>query len=196
MNSQRNVETELRFLVKGDGWRSFGSGIEIEQRYISLNPQRIVRVRIYGKNAYITVKGEKKGDSNAEFEWKISKKQVEEMFQIPSLFEGFPIIKTRYKIPLQDITWKGEQLTWDLDEFHEDNDLLRIAEIELARVQSEKEKEQLTHLIFEHLPVWIGDHLDFMKDPTENRYFNANLARHPFSHWTLKERQQMLHHLQ
>jgi len=191
-----NNETELRFLVKGYSWKKSGTGIKIKQRYISLNPRRIVRVRIYGKNAFMTVKGEKKGDSNPEFEWKIRKKQAEEMFQIPSLFEGYPILKMRYKIPAEGINWKGEQLVWDLDEFHAANDQLRIAEIELPHLHTAKEKQQLTNLIFEHLPVWIGDHLDYNSDPSVNRYFNANLAKRPFSHWSSEEKQQMLYHLQ
>jgi len=68
--------------------------------------------------------------------------------------------KTRYKIPLDG--W-----TWEVDEFHGDNDGLVVAEVEL---KSADERPPL--------PEWIGE--DVSSDP---RYFNSNLVKKPFKTW-------------
>lgn len=195
MNNLKNTETELRFLVKGNSWKKSGKGIEIQQRFISLLPQRTVRIRIYGSKAYLTIKGEKIDDTNIEFEWEIPKKEALEMFKMPSLFEGHIIRKKRYIIPDNTIQWKHQPLTWELDEFLDENGPLRIAEIELPGLKTHEEKEELRAHILLNLPEWAGDHLDYISDPSVSRYFNVNLAKRPFSLWEQGEKEQMLRHL-
>ena len=74
-----------------------------------------------------------------------------------------PIIeKTRYKIPA------GNDLTWEIDEFHGVNEGLVVAEIEIPSEDTAFVK-----------PEWIGE--DVSSDP---RYFNSNLVAHPFTTWT------------
>ena len=70
------------------------------------------------------------------------------------------IEKTRYRIRHQD-------LIWEVDEFHGDNDGLIVAEVEL---QSEDQPISL--------PEWAG--AEVSSDP---KYFNANLIHSPFSQW-------------
>ena len=61
------VEIERKFLVPGD----FPSqnGTPLQQAYLSLDPQRTVRVRIAGDHALLTIKGTAQGISRPEFEY-------------------------------------------------------------------------------------------------------------------------------
>ena len=72
-----------------------------------------------------------------------------------------PLIeKVRYRIPQED-------LVWEVDEFGGANQGLIVAEVELS---------DPTRSI--DLPDWIG--AEVSDDP---RYYNSNLAQHPFTHW-------------
>ena len=74
-----------------------------------------------------------------------------------------PIIeKYRYRI-----SFAG--LLWEVDEFLGDNAGLIVAEVELSSEEQVFEK-----------PDWIGPEVTH-----DNRYFNANLLRHPFSKWVV-----------
>ncbi len=188
MNYFQNLEIEMRFLIKGKEWKTSGHRIEIIQGYISSHHQRIVRVRVYGEKAFLTVKGEKLGDTNPEFEWEISKDQAIAMLETPGLVKGFTVRKYRYVIFDPNITWKDQPLKWEVDEFLEENDPLQIAEIELPKISSLKEQKDLTRMILEHLPVWIDKRLDYDADPSVNRYFNANLSQRPYSQWSEEEK--------
>ena len=68
--------------------------------------------------------------------------------------------KTRYQIE-----YKG--YTWEVDEFHDENIGLIVAEIEL-----DDENE-----IFER-PIWLGEEVT-----ADIRYLNSNLATNPYSKW-------------
>ena len=73
-----------------------------------------------------------------------------------------PIIaKTRYRVA-------SGGLTWEIDEFHDDNEGLVVAEVELSEPGQALDR-----------PAWIGE--DVSDDP---RYFNANLISHPFRTWS------------
>ena len=61
----------------------------------------------------------------------------------------------------------AEGLFWEVDEFVGENQGLIIAEIELPHAEHSVE-----------LPDWIGSEVS--DDP---RYFNSNLAKHPFCNW-------------
>ena len=58
-------------------------------------------------------------------------------------------------------------LTWEVDEFLGENLGLVVAEVELEREDQPFEK-----------PQWVGD--EVTHDP---RYYNSNLAAHPYSAW-------------
>lgn len=152
------IEIERKFLVKGDGWRFLSSGTIYRQGYIATEKGKTVRVRVFGKQARLTIKGPTKGRTRAEFEYPIPLEDAEEILNTlckPPLIE-----KTRYKIPLHD-------LIWEIDEFHGANQGLIIAEVEL-----EEESQNLD------FPDWIGEEVS--DDP---RYFNSSLAKHPYSQW-------------
>ena len=154
------TEIERKFLVTGDAWKQ-GSGVHYSQAYLSRDKDRTVRVRIAGDRAFITVKGATKGASRAEFEYEIPVADAEQMLRIALN----PIIQ---KIR-REIEHEGSR--WEVDEFLADNAGLVVAEIEL-----ESEDQAFSR------PPWLGR--EVTHDP---RYFNANLASHPYSEWRDKE---------
>ena len=152
------TEIERKFLVSGDGWRIDATSKRVRQGYLSLNPVRIVRVRISGENAYLTIKGEQQGLSRSEFEYAIPLVDAEHM--LDHLCAKPLIEKTRYRVP-------HDGLTWEVDEFFGDNAGLIIAEIELSD----------THQAIT-LPDWVGQEVTH-----EARYYNSMLVQQPYSVW-------------
>ena len=63
-----NQEIEARFLVCGDKWRGKGTSEDIVQGYLSTDKNRVVRIRIKGGKAILTVKGKPKGLIRKEYE--------------------------------------------------------------------------------------------------------------------------------
>lgn len=150
------IEIERKFLVSGDAWRN-NSGVLYRQGYLNRDKARTVRVRLAGDAAYLTVKGQSTGASRAEFEYPIP---CADAVALLALCDGPLIEKTRYIV-------LHAGMRWEVDEFAGDNAGLVVAELELA---SEDQA-------FEH-PAWLG------AEVTHNaRYFNSNLATHPFRVW-------------
>jgi CYTH domain-containing protein len=104
------------------------------------------------------VKGPSQGAARAEFEYEIPLDDAEAM--LDSLCERPLIDKTRYRV-------EHAGHTWEVDEFHAENEGLVIAEVELA-----SESEGVS------LPEWIGD--EVTADP---RYANSNLVKRPYRTW-------------
>jgi adenylate cyclase len=152
------TEIERKFLVEGDVWRQGSRGRRIRQGYLSADPGRSVRVRLVGDDAWLTVKGASAGCTRVEFEYPIPTQDA--LHLLDELCIRPVIDKTRH-----DIRYGGHR--WEIDEFDGANEGLVIAEIEL---DSETEA-------FER-PPWLG--AEVSDDP---RYYNVNLARHPFSRW-------------
>jgi CYTH domain-containing protein len=152
------VEIERKFLVQGDSWRQLASGVTYRQGYLTSAPGCTVRVRVAGEQGYITIKGATAGISRAEYEYAIPLSDATEL--LDTLCHRPLIEKTRYRIPQGPIVW-------EVDEFAGENQGLIVAEVELS------DAEQIVDL-----PEWIGEEVS--DDP---RYFNANLARHPFKDW-------------
>ena len=91
-------EIERKFLVKADYKKDVIKKENIVQGFLSTVAERTVRVRIKGKNGYLTIKGigNKTGASRYEFEKKISFKDATDLLKICE--EGV-IQKTRHIIP-------------------------------------------------------------------------------------------------
>ena len=151
-------EIERKFLVTSDAWRGRAAGVTYRQGYLSMVPERTVRVRTADGDAYLTVKGLTTDYRRLEFEYLIPLAEAEQML---ALCEGPLIEKTRFKIP-----HAGK--IWEVDEFLGDNRGLIVAEVELS-----SSTEDVT------VPDWIG--AEVSGDP---RYYNSNLAVTPFSRWT------------
>ena len=149
------LEIERKFLVKLENWDTDIEGIPYQQGYLAINDKNVVRVRIKGADATITIKSNEIGISRSEHEYKIPIKDAD--YLMKNLCESGIIEKTRYKMP-----YKGK--VWDVDEFHGDNNGLWLAEVEL-----EHEEEDVS------IPSWDG------KEVTgEIHYYNAYLSKHPF----------------
>lgn len=154
-------EIERKFLLKDDSWRGLSQGVDYRQGYLTTGDGITVRVRIVGNQGFLTVKGSTVGKSRLEFEYPIPLEDAQEM--LDSLCDRPLIEKTRYKI-------KQGDLVWEIDEFAGENQGLILAEVEL-----EAENQTI------ELPRWID------REVSEAKYFNANLAKHPYSKWENSE---------
>lgn len=153
------LEIERKFLVKGDFRQEAYTKEEVVQGYLSSVPARVVRVRIKGQKAYITIKGEGNETGISRFEWE-KEIPVDDARELLKLCEPGIIDKIRYYI-------RSGSHTFEVDEFHGENEGLIIAEIELSN-----ESESYIR------PDWLG------KEVTgENRYYNASLVKHPYTKW-------------
>ena len=111
-------EIERKFLVAGDSWRGGPPGVRIAQGYLSLDPDRTVRIRLAGENAWITVKGLTRGITRTEFEYPVPPADARELLEmcLPSVID-----KTRHRID-----YGGH--VWEVDVFHGANEGLVLAE--------------------------------------------------------------------
>jgi adenylate cyclase len=150
------VEIERKFLVSGDFPAE--NGVPLQQAYLSLDPERTIRVRIARDQAWINIKGLARGISRPEFEYSVP---LDDARQLLEIHTGSLIEKTRHRIQ-----YAGH--TWEIDVFAGDNLGLVIAEIELADETEAFER-----------PPWIGDEVSH--DP---RYTNAALAQSPYTSWS------------
>ncbi|MCM2567272.1 MULTISPECIES: CYTH domain-containing protein [Janthinobacterium] len=152
------IEIERKFLLAGDAWRGLGQSVLLRQGYLSSARERVVRVRIEGEQAMLTIKGANVGATRGEWEYPIPLADAAEL--LDSLCEQPLIEKVRHRI-------EHAGMMWEVDEFLGANAGLVVAEIELASEDQPFEK-----------PDWIGAEVS-----GDARYYNANLIRHPFSQW-------------
>jgi adenylate cyclase len=151
------VETERKFLVSDDAWRSQGTPVSYAQGYLARGNGVTVRIRIAGEKAFLTVKGPVEGISRPEYEYPVP---VEDARGMMTLCTDPVIEKQRTRVP------HGSHV-WEVDEFSGDNSGLIIAEVELSSAEDEVS-----------LPPWVGP--EVTGDP---RYYNSNLAVHPYRVW-------------
>ena len=150
-------EIERKFLVNTKKWKPTGNGIDLKQGYLSIDPERTVRIRIAGNKAFLTIKGKSKGISRTELEYNIP---VDEAEVLMAMCLDFVIEKTRY-------LEKKQELVWEIDIFHGNNEDLVLAEVELKNVNQHVD-----------LPEWIEKEVS-----NDKRYFNSWLSQHSFKTW-------------
>ena len=151
------MEIERKFLVHNAPFESWGKGIEIIQGYLARGQQATARVRTFGLQGFMTIKGKTKGISRQEFEYEIPYEDAQALLR---LCEGDIIIKKRWLLRM------GSHV-WEIDRFEGKNLGLIVAEIELK-----SENEAFTK------PEWVG--MEVSDDP---RYFNGALSRTPYQDW-------------
>jgi adenylate cyclase len=154
------IESERKYLIHNDSFKNEASAsFEIAQGYISTDPDRTVRIRLKGNDAFITIKGKSSEDGLSRYEWEksIPKEEFDELIQL--CLPG-AIVKTRYLVP-----WG--KYTIEVDEFKDLNSGLIIAEIELD-----------TDDIIGELPTWIGQEVT-----GDTKYYNSQLMIKPYSQW-------------
>lgn len=145
-------EIERKFLVINTLYRSLSScNTEISQGYLSADPRAVVRVRLKGDHAFLTLKGPNHGSERDEWEYEIPVSDAREL--LSKLATGIIVRKTRYIVP-----YKG--YSWEVDEFHSPCAGLTVAEIELPDPDA----------VFE-LPPFIGR--EVTGDPA---YYNSSIA--------------------
>ncbi len=152
------IEIERKFLVLNNDWKKLAEPVLYKQGYLAIHDDKVVRIRIAGNNAFLTIKGKNDGIKRLEYEYEIPVKEANELLK--TLCEQPIIEKTRTKIK-----WQG--FIWEVDEFTGANQGLVVAEIELPSTNTHFEK-----------PSWIGEEVS-----GDIRYYNANLIKLPFSKW-------------
>lgn len=154
------TEIERKFLVTSDAFKKEAiSQKRITQGYLSAVPERTVRVRTKGDQAFLTIKGASNETGMSRFEWE-KEIPVEDAEKLLLLCEKGVIDKTRFEIKI------GKHL-YEVDEFYGDNQGLIMAEIEL---QSETET-------FEK-PDWLGEEVT-----NDEQYYNSYLSKNPYKNW-------------
>ena len=153
-------EIERKFLVKGDFKTEATKSIRIIQGYLSSLPERTVRVRIWDNKGFLTIKGKPNETGMSRYEWEkeIPQKDALDLLKI---CEPGVVSKTRYLIPAQ------KDLIFEVDEFHDENEGLFLAEIEVPREDYPFTK-----------PEWLGEEVT-----GDIRYYNSYLIKHPFKTW-------------
>lgn len=157
-----HLEIERKFLVASEEYRHLAfSCSHIRQGYISSGNGRTVRVRIRDDKGFLTIKGpsDRAGLARYEFEKELGIEDAEDLMLI---CEPGIIDKHRYLVKSPD----GRH-TFEVDEFHGNNEGLVIAEVELSAEDEAYAK-----------PGFIG------KEVTgDRRYYNSHLRRYPFCLW-------------
>ena len=151
-------EIERKFLVKSNEFKILAKGVYYYQGYLSTRKNCVVRVRIAGEKAFLTIKGKNINATREEFEYEIPVSDAQ--FMLENLCGKPCIEKYRY-------TFNFNGFIWEIDDFRGENQGLVIAEIELESEEQHFEK-----------PDWIGEEV------TGNlKYYNSNLVKKPFCKW-------------
>lgn len=166
------IEIERKFLVVSDAWRGqTHRSIDMAQGYLNdaesvvIGRQNTsVRVRLEGDEARLNIKSREMGASRQEFDYLIP---VQDARGLIALCVGGTVIKRRHYV-----LHEGHE--WEVDEFLGDNAGLVVAELELDSIDE----------IFA-VPAWAGAEVTHLQ-----RYYNLNLASHPFSRWSAAEREE------
>lgn len=161
IKEKMNTEIERKYLVVSDAFRQQASAVKrIRQGYLSVDPERTIRVRQSDNDAYLTIKAAAPEGSIARFEWEksISVEDFEALFAhcLPGAIE-----KERYIVLLND------GLKAEVDVFHGANEGLILAEIELPHED--------TKVV---LPDFLGEEVT-----ADERYYNSYLIQHPYAEW-------------
>jgi len=153
-------EIERKFLVTGPFKAQAHRQERIVQGYLSSVPERTVRVRIKGDQGFLTIKGIGNASGASRYEWE-REIPVAEADQLLAICEPGVIDKIRYQV-------KAGAQTYEVDEFHGENEGLVVAELELG-----SEEEAFAR------PDWLGGEVT-----GDTRYYNSMLMKHPYTRWT------------
>ena len=155
------VEIERKFLVRDldQALEAAERSYEIAQGYISSTSGRTVRIRLRDGEAFLTIKGPSLDGGISRFEWETPVSE-QDARSLMTLCELPPVFKTRHIVP-------HEGHIFEVDVFHGANEGLVVAEVELSDADEPFAR-----------PSWLGDEVT-----GDRRYYNSQLARHPFLSW-------------
>lgn len=152
------IEIERRFLLKNDAWKAVaGAPCLMSQGYLSVEKERIIRLRIIGNQAWLTLKGYISDVSRSEFEYEIPVVDAQTMMDTMCPFR---LEKHRYEVNYQGFVF-------EIDEYFGDNAPLIVAELELPAEDTPFPR-----------PDWLGEEIT-----SDGRFTNAYLSKHPYSQW-------------
>ncbi|HPR33829.1 MAG TPA: hypothetical protein PLK12_17135, partial [Prolixibacteraceae bacterium] len=96
-------EIERKFLVDPELWVPQGRGMKIIQGYLTIDPDKVIRVRITDNHAFLTIKSSPNGIERDEYEYEIPLADAREL--LPKC-GGFLIEKVRYHEKFADKIWE------------------------------------------------------------------------------------------
>jgi len=149
-------EIERKFKVKNDDYKKLSTlSYEINQGYLSSDPERTTRIRIVdNKKAYITIKGKTNKTGVSRYEWE-KEIPIDDARELMKLHVNNIVNKIRYIVP-------NEKLNFEVDKFF--NKKLTIAEIELTSEDENFDK-----------PTWLGKEITGKK-----KYYNFSIFSYFF----------------
>jgi len=155
------IEIERKFLLKGTAWPKADRKIRMRSGYLARRDNLVCRVRQKDEAFYFSLKARIDLQSSYDFEYPVP--DADGRVMLDKLCDRPPVSKTRHVIKVGD-------LEWEVDEFHEQNDGLIVAEIELP---SDDYPLQV--------PDWVGQEVT-----GEGRYTNYALYQNPWCDWDSK----------
>ena len=153
------LERERKFLVTGYFKSPAYKQSHLMQGYICSANGRTVRVRIADDKGFLTIKGPTSTSGTTRYEWE-KEISLSDARALIKLCEGGIINKTRFYVQ------SGNHI-FEVDEFHDANQGLIMAEVELRDENEEFDK-----------PDFIGEEVT-----GDVRYYNSQLMKHPYSTW-------------
>jgi adenylate cyclase len=158
------IEIERKYLVSSGAYRDTAiSKKRMVQGFLNTDPERIVRVRVFDNEGFLTIKGKSSASGTTRFEWE-QKIDREDALVLLDMCERPLIEKDRYEVRV------GNHI-FEVDEFLGANQGLVLAEVEL-----QSENEAIT------LPGWIGREVT-----GHSRYYNSQLIKNPYTTWSQKD---------
>jgi CYTH domain-containing protein len=100
------MEIERRFLVNGEAWRQQGEALAYVQGYLSVDPERTVRVRIVDQQAWLTLKARVSDASRHEFEYEIPKTEAQTILDVMC---SQAISKNRTRVAFAGNIWEVDE---------------------------------------------------------------------------------------
>jgi adenylate cyclase len=153
------IEIEHKFLLANSKWRKkISRSVKYRQGYLNSQASSSIRIRISDEHAWLNIKSASIGTHRHEYEYEIPLTDANEI--INNLCRKPLIEKTRHFV-------SDDGNIWEIDEFEGENKGLIVAEIELTEIGLSFSK-----------PHWLGPEVTH-----DLRYYNNNLALHPYSEW-------------
>ena len=152
------IEIERKFLVKKNQWPRSENFIVMRQGYLAQQGNLVCRVRQKNAQFFLSVKARIDDLSSYDYEYPVPEADGQTM--LDKLCEHAPVSKTRHLV-------KQADLLWEIDEFHDANDGLVVAEIELPSADHAFTK-----------PDWLAEEVS-----GDGRYTNYALYCTPHSQW-------------
>lgn len=144
-------EIERKFLVRDSSFKDLAvKAVRILQGYLFDTARGVLRVRIKGEKAFLTLKSANRGISRNEWEYEIPVADARQMLELAG---NAVLEKTRFMVPF-------EGKVWEVDVFDG-----KLAGLVLAEVELPSEDTEVV------LPPFVGEEVS-----TNTMYYNSALA--------------------